>query len=210
MTDTNFFVTEDNPRFESIRSRFVTQVGPKVTNSTDPYSIAFGAGGVDDFDTNWAHVSRESAGGGSISTAKDYLKFVNMLRRQGVAEDGTRLMRRWTVRTALQSRHLNDASENAYGSVTTLAWASDYGWALIGGYSDGTFIFDNARNLPNADLEGSRNPSASPTRVVWGGACGTYWSVDLEDDVAVSGQACTRPSMSTERKIDSLLHDYLE
>ena len=205
MTDTTFFVRPHEDRYESFKSRFVSETGPNDT-------ITFGEGGEADFlSSEFAQASRESGGGGSISTAKDYLKFLNMLRRQGVAADGTRLMRRWTVRMGLQSRHLRDPTEDAYGSVTALNWSIDVGWTLLGSYSDGTFIFDDARALPVKDLIATgHNPSASATRVSWGGLCGTYWSVDLDDDLAISGQTCTRPNFGNERKIDAILHDYLE
>jgi CubicO group peptidase (beta-lactamase class C family) len=108
----------------------------------------------------------ESGGGGAVSTAADYLRFVEMLRAGG-ALGGTRILGRKTVEL-MRADHLGPEIENR---ITTMDPACNgYGFGLG---------FAVRRQAGIAAQLGSAGD------YYWSGVYGTYFWIDPAEDLAV-------------------------
>lgn len=108
----------------------------------------------------------ESGGGGAVSTAADYLRFVEMLRAGGTF-GGTRLLGRKTVEL-MRADHLGPEIENR---ITTMDPACNgYGFGLG---------FAVRRHAGIASQLGSAGD------YYWSGVYGTYFWIDPVEDLAV-------------------------
>jgi CubicO group peptidase (beta-lactamase class C family) len=120
-----------------------------------------------------------SGGGGLISTAADYLRFAELLRRGG-AYDGGRLLSSRTIRHMTRNHLPGDADLEAFGrplfAETPLRGV---GFGL--GFS---MILDPVRY----------GGMASPGDYGWGGAASTAFYVDPVEDVTVGFYAQLLPS----------------
>ena len=121
-----------------------------------------------------------SGGGGLISTAGDYLRFVEMLRAGGVAPDGTRVLGPRTLAHMVRNHLPGDADLETFGrplfAETPLRGV---GFGL--GFS---MVLDPARY----------GVVASVGDYSWGGAASTHFHVDPVEDVTVSFYTQLLPS----------------
>lgn len=108
-------------------------------------------------------------GGGLVSTMADYLRFAEMLRCEGRADDGTRLLSPRTVRYMTQNHLPGDVDLTAYGrplfSETTF---DGVGFGLLGSVT----IDPVKGKVPGSVGEFG-----------WGGAASTFFWVDPVEDI---------------------------
>ena len=157
MTDTGFAIADDE------RHRLAALY---VANPADGQRLKFDAlGAVESEPPPFL-----SGGGGLVSTAADYLRFIDMLRRGGEL-DGTRLLGTRTVAYMRQNHLPGGADLEQFGrplfSETTF---DGVGFGL--GFS------------VTVDPVKLRVPS-SVGDFGWGGAASTFFSIDPVDDIAV-------------------------
>ena len=111
-----------------------------------------------------------SGGGGLVTTAADYLRFCDMLRRGGEL-DGTRLLGTRTVRYMTRNHLPGGADLEAFGRPLFAETTFDgVGFGL--GFS---VVDDPVKN----------KVPASPGEYAWGGAASTAFWVDPVDDITV-------------------------
>lgn len=123
------------------------------------------------FEAPYRQVPVDSGGAGLISTARDYLRFLEMLR-QGGSLDGVRILGPKTVRFMTMDHLPQQLTQNN-------VWPNaDLMLGLGGSHALGVGIYaDPVR----------RGVLSSPGELEWGGAAGTlYWWDPVEDIVVVS------------------------
>lgn len=123
-----------------------------------------------------------SGGGGLLSTAGDYLRFLLMLRNGGVL-DGVRLLGRKTIEL-MTMNHLPGGQD-----LTQLAQAGVFTETAYGGMGFGlgfSVMLDPAR----AQILGT------PGEYAWGGAASTAFWVDPQEDLMVIFMTQLMPSSS--------------
>lgn len=107
-----------------------------------------------------------SGGGGLVSTADDYMRFARMILNEGEL-DGVRILSRKTVELMTQ----NSLSDEERPVDDPLA-----SWVLRGkGFGLGVSVVENV---------GATKAPGSVGRNGWGGAAGTLYFVDFEEDLA--------------------------
>ncbi len=169
MNDTFFEVPEDK------RHRFVQNhiINPQTGSLVDiayapePYGYRKGVAMSDFFD-----VSLISGGGGLVSTAMDYARFAEMMRRGGTL-DGVRILGPKTV-SFMTRNHLSEESMHA-------AWEQrptpDIGRAGFG-FGLGFGVVTDSAAIGILGSDGEYN---------WGGAAGTiFWIDPVEELVVIS------------------------
>jgi CubicO group peptidase (beta-lactamase class C family) len=109
----------------------------------------------------------ESGGGGAVSTAADYLRFIEMLRRGG-SLDGVRILGRKTV-SLMTADHLPAKLDNRVADAMDPA-AAGYGFGL---------------GVAVRRSEGMAAMTGSAGDYYWSGVYGTYFWVDPAEDLAV-------------------------
>jgi CubicO group peptidase (beta-lactamase class C family) len=108
----------------------------------------------------------ESGGGGAVSTAADYLRFVEMLRARGIL-GATRILGRKTVEL-MRADHLGPEVDNR---ITTMDPACNgYGFGL--GFA--------VRKAPGIAAQ-----LGSTGDYYWSGVYGTYFWIDPAEELAV-------------------------
>jgi CubicO group peptidase (beta-lactamase class C family) len=116
-------------------------------------------------------VNLESGGGGLVGPARDFMRFAQMLANGGEL-DGVRILSHKTLEF-MSANHLPGQADltdvlhkDAYYQVKEGGWGFGLGWAV-------------AQDPGRAESPFSRGT------LNWGGAAGTYWWVDPEEDLAV-------------------------
>ncbi|MEO1649577.1 MAG: serine hydrolase domain-containing protein, partial [Pseudomonadota bacterium] len=149
MDDTGFDITpEQRPRYATAFDR------DPLTG--EPQSIHH----AEDTPIQWP-----SGGGGAVSTAHDYLKFLDMMRQWGVS-GGQRLLSRKSV-AMMTSDHLPNPNDNRIAETMDPA-ALGYGFGLG---------FAVRRSAGRAALHGSERD------YYWSGVYGTYFWVDPYEEL---------------------------
>jgi CubicO group peptidase (beta-lactamase class C family) len=113
----------------------------------------------------------ECGGGCAVSTAMDYLRFAQMLANKG-SLDGHRILLRKTVELMTSDQIAHDVRERSSYSI------------LAQGHSFGLGLAVRTHSAPTA-LAGSVGDFG------WGGASGTYFWVDPQEELAVVFMAAT-------------------
>ena len=169
MTDT-FFEVPDAKRARLLTNHFWDPRSNelKVIRSTAP---GLGLDSADDAMSNFKKVSLFSGGGGLVSTARDYMRFAEMLRAGGVLE-GERILGTKTLKF-MTKNHLPDRIESG-GSGEDPVSARFRGLGF--GLGFGVII----------DSVGSQSLSSQGS-YFWGGAAGTIFWVDPEEDLVGLG-----------------------
>lgn len=117
----------------------------------------------------WTDVTLFSGGGGLISTARDYLRFAEMLRNSGALE-GNRLLSPKTVQFMSQNHLPGVLSDNNGVGTSTTGRSPGLGFGLgFGVMTDPT----------------AAGVIASPGEYSWGGAAGTIFWIDPVEEVVV-------------------------
>lgn len=109
-----------------------------------------------------------SGGGGLVSTADDYLRFARMILAGGVAADGTRLLSRKTVELMTRNALFPEErpARNAFGERFFFAGR---------GFGLGVAVVEDP---------GLNSSLGSVGQNGWGGAAGTWYFVDPQEDLA--------------------------
>lgn len=150
MADTSFSLTKNT------EARYA-RAFPKCPLTGEPLSVLHASGKP----LKW-----ESGGGGAVSTAADYLRFVEMLRAGGTL-DGIRILGRKTIEL-MRADHLGPEIENR---ITTMDPAcSGYGFGL--GFA--------VRRAPGIAAQ-----LGSVGDYYWSGVYGTYFWIDPVEDLSV-------------------------
>ncbi len=150
MADTSFALSQ------AAESRYARAL-PKCPLTGQPQFVLHAAGRPQQWD---------SGGGGAVSTAADYLRFVEMLRAGG-SLGATRILGRKTVEL-MRADHLGPEIENR---LTTMD-------AAFAGYGFG-LGFAVRRSAGLAGAMGSAGD------YYWSGAYGTYFWIDPAEDLSV-------------------------
>lgn len=116
-------------------------------------------------------VQLESGGGGLVGTARDFMRFAQMLANRGEL-DGVRILSHKTLEF-MSANHLPGNADlqdmlhkDAFYQVKEGGWGFGLGWGV-------------------AVEPGRAESPFSRGTINWGGAAGTYWWVDPEEDLAV-------------------------
>jgi CubicO group peptidase (beta-lactamase class C family) len=169
MNDTFFEVPSDK------RHRFVQNhiINPQTGSLVDiayapaPYGYRKGVAMSDYFD-----VSLISGGGGLVSTAMDYARFAEMLRRGGEL-DGVRILGPKTIKFMTRNHLAEDSMHAAWGQTPT----ADIGRPGFG-FGLGLGVVTDSAAIGVLGSDGEYN---------WGGAAGTiFWVDPVEELVVVS------------------------
>ena len=132
---------------------------------------ALGLNAETDAMSNFDQVSLFSGGAGLVSTAQDYMRFADMLRRGGTL-DGAPILQSETLKLMTRN-HLPEIIQSAGNANGTPGWANkSFGYGL--GFS---VVIDDASWQPESNI-GS---------YFWGGAAGTIFWVDPEADLVALG-----------------------
>ena len=130
----------------------------------EPQSIAHARGGK----RHW-----QSGGGGAVSTARDYLRFLHMMASYGSFED-TRVLGRKTVEL-MTADHLAPGIENRIADTMDAA-AEGYGFGL---------------GVAVRREDGISAMAGSAGDYYWSGVYGTYFWIDPMEDLTVVLMAAT-------------------
>ena len=169
MTDTFFEVPEsEQERF--VPNHFLNPETGALTNTKyapPPFSYRDGVAMIDYFD-----VSLFSGGGGLVSTAMDYAKFSEMMRRGG-SFNGARILGPKTVAFMTKNHLAEDSMLDSWGETPT----DDIGRPGFGfGLGFGVVTDSTAISIMGSDGEYN-----------WGGAAGTvFWIDPVEELVVIS------------------------
>ncbi len=107
----------------------------------------------------------ESGGAGLISTADDYIKFLDAMCNDGVSADGYRVLRRESI-DMMRKDQMNDISKKDFDEFGRV------------GYSYGLGV----RTLIDKEKSGVKSPLGE---FGWDGAAGAYAVIDVENHVAI-------------------------
>jgi len=123
----------------------------------------------------WQNVKYSDPGGGLISTAVDYWKFIQMLANGGYSVSGKKVLG-WGTCQFLFQNHLPDGH-----TMETFVFPSNADFALPGvGWSPGNFTISvapiNAKHYFGVN---------EPGCCTWGGAAGTVWIIDPVNNLAI-------------------------
>ena len=180
MSDTGFQVrTEQLTRFAAL---YTAKEGGIVRDD-----------GSDDTASHVRDVTLFSGGGGLVSTAADYLRFAEMIRRKGVLGD-TRILGRRTGEL-MAMNHLPNTSDMA-GMGTPVHSETSYEGIGFGlGFS---VVLDPA----------TAKAACSPGELAWGGAASTAFWIDPEEEISVVFLTQLMPSSSypIRRELRSLVY----
>jgi CubicO group peptidase (beta-lactamase class C family) len=161
MRDAGFFVPEGK------RQRFSALYTNTPDGLLSPVPVGGVGGRVRDYD---AQPTFASGGGGMVSTAEDYFRFAEMLRRGGEL-NGARILSPSTVKL-MTANHLPDSLLTGQLGIGYQTMRPGFGY----GYN-GAVVFDpGMANLP----EGKGT-------YFWDGAAGTWFWVDPTNDVVFIG-----------------------
>ena len=169
MSDTFFEVPEsEQERF--VPNHFLNPETGALTNTKyapPPFSYRDGVAMIDYFD-----VSLFSGGGGLVSTAMDYAKFSEMMRRGG-SFNGARILGPKTVAFMTKNHLAEDSMLDSWGETPT----DDIGRPGFGfGLGFGVVTDSTAISIMGSDGEYN-----------WGGAAGTvFWIDPVEELVVIS------------------------
>ena len=180
MSDTGFQVrTEQLTRFAAL---YTAKEGGIVRND-----------GSDDTASHARDVTLFSGGGGLVSTAADYLRFAEMIRRKGVLGD-TRILGRRTVEL-MAMNHLPNNSDMAGMGTPVHSETSYEGIGFGRGFS---VVLDPA----------TAKAACSPGELAWGGAASTAFWIDPEEEISVVFLTQLMPSSSypIRRELRSLVY----
>ena len=169
MTDT-FFEVPTPQRSRLLENHFwnKTTDAVELVHGTVP---ALGLNAETDAMSNFDQVALFSGGAGLVSTAQDYMRFADMLRRGG-ALDGARILQSETLKLMTRN-HLPEIIQSAGNANAASIWANkSFGYGL--GFS---VVIDDASWQPESNI-GS---------YFWGGAAGTIFWVDPEADLVALG-----------------------
>ena len=169
MTDT-FFEVPTPQRSRLLENHFwnKTTDAVELVRGTVP---ALGLNAETDAMSNFDQVALFSGGAGLVSTAQDYMRFADMLRRGG-ALDGARILQSETLKLMTRN-HLPEIIQSAGNANAASIWANkSFGYGL--GFS---VVIDDASWQPESNI-GS---------YFWGGAAGTIFWVDPEADLVALG-----------------------
>ncbi len=165
MTDTFFQVPVDKlDRFLANHYWDRSSKQLKVIGSTVP---GLGIDSSDDAMSNYHAVSLYSGGGGLVSTARDYMRFAEMLRAGG-SLDGHRILGAKTLKFMTQNHLPATISASGSGENPLNNRFRGFGFGLGFG-----IILDPVSN----------QAIASRGAYMWGGAAGTIFWVDPEEDI---------------------------
>jgi len=180
MSDSGFQVrSEQLPRFAAL---YTAKEGGIVRDD-----------GSDDTASHARNVTLFSGGGGLVSTAADYLRFAEMIRRKGVLGD-TRILGRRTVEL-MAMNHLPNNSDMA-GMGTPVHSETSYEGIGFGlGFS---VVLDPA----------TAKAACSPGELAWGGAASTAFWIDPVEEISVVFLTQLMPSSSypIRRELRSLVY----
>ncbi len=169
MTDTSFQLPKD--KVGRLTQRFQRQADGS-RKATDPASA----------DSSWAKpVTLFSGGGGLLSTAEDYLKFSEMLRRRGEYE-GHRVLGRKTAAYMMRNHLPGNADLTAMGQPVF----SETSYDGIGFSLGGSVVVDAA----------TAKALCSEGEFAWGGAASTAFWVDRAEGVVAVFLTQLLPSAS--------------
>ena len=169
MTDT-FFEVPASERERFVPNHFINPETGVLTNTKyapPPFSYRDGVAMIDYFD-----VSLFSGGGGLVSTAMDYAKFSEMMRRGG-SFNGARILGPKTVAFMTKNHLAEDSMLDSWGETPT----DDIGRPGFGfGLGFGVVTDSTAISIMGSDGEYN-----------WGGAAGTvFWIDPVEELVVIS------------------------
>ena len=169
MTDT-FFEVPESERERFVPNHFLNPETGALTNTKyapPPFSYRDGVAMIDYFD-----VSLFSGGGGLVSTAMDYAKFSEMMRRGG-SFNGARILGPKTVAFMTKNHLAEDSMLDSWGEKPT----DDIGRPGFGfGLGFGVVTDSTAISIMGSDGEYN-----------WGGAAGTvFWIDPVEELVVIS------------------------
>jgi CubicO group peptidase (beta-lactamase class C family) len=158
MQDTGFRVPEG--QHERFAACYTRGPGKQLVLEDDPA------------DSRWTReVTLFSGGGGLVSTARDYLRFCEMLRRGG-ALDGARILSRRTL-ALMTSNHLPGGRDLTHCALGHFAETKYEGQGFGLGFS---VVLDRV----------AARTTASPGSYGWGGAASTiFWIDPLEELVVI-------------------------
>jgi len=180
MSDSGFQVrSEQLPRFAAL---YTAKEGGIVRDD-----------GSDDTASHARDVTLFSGGGGLVSTAADYLRFAEMIRRKGVLGD-TRILGRRTVEL-MAMNHLPNNSDMA-GMGTPVHSETSYEGIGFGlGFS---VVLDPA----------TAKAACSPGELAWGGAASTAFWIDPVEEISVVFLTQLMPSSTypIRRELRSLVY----
>ena len=169
MADT-FFEVPESERERFVPNHFLNPETGALTNTKHappPFSYRDGVAMIDYFD-----VSLFSGGGGLVSTAMDYAKFSEMMRRGG-SFNGARILGPKTVAFMTKNHLAEDSMLDSWGEKPT----DDIGRPGFGfGLGFGVVTDSTAISIMGSDGEYN-----------WGGAAGTvFWIDPVEELVVIS------------------------
>lgn len=169
MTDT-FFEVPESERERFVPNHFINPETGALTNTKyapPPFSYRDGVALIDYFD-----VSLFSGGAGLVSTAMDYAKFSEMMRRGG-SFNGARILGPKTVAFMTKNHLAEDSMLDSWGETPT----DDIGRPGFGfGLGFGVVTDSTAISIMGSDGEYN-----------WGGAAGTvFWIDPVEELVVIS------------------------
>ncbi len=178
MDDTDWYCPEE--KWDRLAQLYVADEGRSVLNE----AIAKEA-------TRWPMLL--AGGGGLVSTAHDYQRFMTMMLRQGEL-DGVRLLSSRTVQLMTQN-HLPDGADLRHFARDSF---SEVGHTGVG-FGLGVSVIES--QLRNKSL-------ASVGTFAWGGAASTYFWVDPREELAVGLYTQLLPSWTypVRRELQQLVY----
>ncbi|GAA5973618.1 hypothetical protein JCM21900_002515 [Sporobolomyces salmonicolor] len=156
----------DDMTYTNPLSRISISYAPKTPG--DPYT--FDAGQKFTQSINWG-------GAGLTGSPKSYLKILRMVLRDGLAEDGGRLLQEETVKVMFENHLTNDQQLKDHAAFTKRGndpWTHKKGEQLEGvGYGYGGTL--TGEGMPSGRAKGA---------MTWSGYANTFWVIDRVKDVA--------------------------
>lgn len=178
MEDTGFFVPEKK------RDRFA-----QIYNSDDKGKLTIGDNkGGRDFTKPRAFLS---GGGGLVSTARDYLRFLMMIQQDGTF-DGKRIVSKKSVQLMKTSQLPEGVSHIYFGDQQRVGVGFGFGFSV-------------------RDKISEWDPTGRVGEYGWGGLASTHYWVSPEDELVVITLEQTMPySFMTEFAVKGLIYDAIE
>lgn len=218
-TKSRFYVLESDPMFEYYKNNYASGVSTTATASSSMNAH------------NWEVVAESELGGrytfskgvvralgdaGMYTTAKDYMKMMNVALT-GLAPDGyTRILRASTAR--MLSKHMlshvfdDDEYRRSNKVIRVLPTLRTLGGAITPQrYLPDSLSSDYDEVFAWRDKDKSVDLEGGVTTVSWGGAAGTVWFINHEDDYLYSMQTNVVVSGDVQylaRKMSQLILDH--
>lgn len=203
-----FYVLPDDPLYDFYINKYQRGTIPAVGDNEYNFTVTPESGG-------WRYamptkVIPAYGGAGGFTTAKEYHKLQYLLN-DGRSMNGTRVLRASTIRLItdfVTGSQLDTEEFEKLGKVVFFK----YPWSLGGAKSSQLLFPDEYAEQRILDLNKRFDlESLGMEHTIWGGAAGTSWVNNREDDLTFTFQTNTQTSSHRDylvRKLMSIIMDY--